>query len=100
MVAGAGSLWLQVLQGRPAQYGAGVHSQQAGLQKLITYKPECKASLPAAGAWSCMAMELPAVCLPRQHGQHLSLGLCKSTKKVKPAQAAEIAARAGGMAAG
>lgn len=44
-----------------------------------------------------MATELPAGCLPCQPGKHLSPGLPQHcTEKVKAAQAAEIAAGAGG----
>jgi len=83
--------------GKASRVQAAVHSQRVGRQKLISYKPECKAALPAVGDRSCVATELPSGCLPCQRGKHLSPGLLKhNTEKVKPAQAAEIAAGAGG----
>lgn len=82
--------------GKASRVGAAVHSQQAGQQNLISYKPECKAPLPAVGARSCAATELPAGCLPCQ-GPASPPGLPQlGAEKVKPAQAAEIAAGAGG----
>lgn len=79
-----------------AGYGAGMHSQWVGQRNLISYKPECEATVRAVGAPSCVATELPAGCPPCQRGKHLSPGpLQHSTEKVKPAQAAEIAAGAG-----
>lgn len=59
--------------GKASRVGAAVHSEQAGQQNLISYKPECKAPLPAVGARSCAATELPAGCLPCQ-GASISAG--------------------------